>query len=154
MDRERFPEAHGTITAPFPEAVAQMPIQQNSYGIVVTRGHKEDGEVLLELARRFEGGDGAKFLGMIGSRTKRSVLFRQLREAGVAETFLETVRSPVGVLIGARSHDEIAVSIVAELISVRRLGQDSGAAWEARPSRKARQLGAVDKDSSSMDEAS
>ena len=152
--QDRFPEAAAVFAGEYAETVASLSLQANTYVVIVTRGHQEDGEVLLELARRFESGDRAKFLGMIGSRTKRSVLFRQLREAGVAETFLETVRSPVGVLIGARSHDEIAVSIVAELISVRRLGQDSGAAWEARPSRKARQLGAVDKDSSSMDEAS
>ena len=76
---------------------------------------------------------------MIGSRTKRGVLFRQLREASVGEDFLATVRSPVGMLIGARSHEEIAISIVAELISVRRTGQDAASAWQERPSRKARE---------------
>ncbi|MEE2888789.1 MAG: XdhC/CoxI family protein [Planctomycetota bacterium] len=151
---DRFPEAAEVFARDFDATVADLSLQANTYIVIVTRGHKEDGRVLHELARRFEAGDQPKFLGMIGSRTKRAVLFRQLREAGVDEAFLETVRSPVGVLIGARSHDEIAVSIVAELIAVRRLGQDSEAAWAARPPRRARQLGGSGADSSSVDEAS
>ena len=70
----------------------------------------------------------------------RGVLFRQLREEGVEESFLERVRSPVGMLIGAKTHDEIAVSIVAELISVRRLSQDAEGAWRERPPRRVRRL--------------
>jgi xanthine dehydrogenase accessory factor len=108
--------------------------------VIVTRGHKEDAAVLAAFAARFAGGDRPRFLGMIGSRTKRGVLFRQLRAEGVAEGFLATVRSPVGMLIGARSHDEIAVSIVAELISVRRLGADAEVAWENRPPRRTRRI--------------
>jgi len=151
---DRFPEAAEVFAQDFAATVADLSLQANTYIVIVTRGHKEDGRVLHELARRFEAGDRPKFLGMIGSRTKRAVLFRQLREAGVDEAFLEAVRSPVGVLIGARSHDEIAVSIVAELIAVRRLGQDSEAAWAARPPRRARQLGGSGADPSSVDEAS
>lgn len=151
---DRFPEASEVFARDFADTVRDLSLQANTYLVIVTRGHKEDGLVLQELAGRFAAGDRAKFLGMIGSRTKRAVLFRQLRAAEVDEAFLATVRSPVGVLIGARSHDEIAVSIVAELIAVRRLGQDSEAAWAARPPRRARQLGKPDSESSSMDEAS
>ena len=133
---ERFPDAAETHAAEFAEFVPEMPLAAHTYVVVVTRGHKEDGLVLGALAERFAAGDRPRFLGMIGSRTKRAVLFRQLREAGVAEDFLASVRSPVGMLIGARSHDEIAISIAAELISVRRLSQDAEAAWEARGSRK------------------
>ncbi len=135
---ERFPGASEVFAGAYAETVAGLPLQANTYLVIVTRGHREDGEVLLQLAPRFAAGDSPRFLGMIGSKTKRAVLFRQLREAGVDEAFLEAVRSPVGMLIGARSHHEIAVSIVAELISVRRLGQDAEAAWQARPSRQAR----------------
>ena len=59
----------------------------------------------------------------------------------VVEEFLATVRSPVGLCLGGRSHEEIAVAIVGELISVRRLGQDAEQAWANRPSRKARSGG-------------
>jgi len=70
---------------------------------------------------------------MIGSKTKRAVLFRHLREdPAVDEGFLAAVRSPVVLCIGARSHEEIAVAVVGELIAVRRTGQDAAAAWRAR----------------------
>ena len=137
---DRFPGASEVFAAPLAETVAQMELQANTYLVIVTRGHKEDGLVLRALADRFAQGAKPRFLGMIGSRTKRGVLFRQLRADSVAEEFLSTVRSPVGMLIGARTHDEIAVSIVGELISVRRMGQDSEQAWVDRPSRKARQI--------------
>ena len=141
--RERFPEAQGVICQAYTQTVAEMPIQANSYAVIVTRGHKEDGVVLEAFARRWGQGCRLKFLGMIGSKTKRAVLFRYLREAGVAEEFLQSVRSPVGLCLGARTHEEIAVAVVGELISVRRLGQDAGQAWRDRPSRKARALGDV-----------
>ena len=136
---DRFPGVSEVFAAPFIETVGQMELQANTYIVIVTRGHKEDGLVLRALAERFAAGAKPRFLGMIGSRTKRGVLFRQLRADGVPEEFLSMVRSPVGTLIGARTHEEIAVSIVGELISVRRLGQDSEQAWVDRPSRKARQ---------------
>lgn len=122
----RFPEAAQVLCAPFPELAATAPVRSNTYVVVVTRGHKDDGVVLAGLSRRAE---QARFVGMIGSKTKRAVLFRSLREEGVAEAWLQRVRSPVGVAIGARTHEEIAVSIVAELIRVRRVGNDAGAEW-------------------------
>ena len=127
--RERFPEAADAFSKPYPEAVAAMPIRSQTYAVVVTRGHKEDGVVLEAMAQRWADGARAKFLGMIGSKTKRAVLFRHLREHGVGEDFLAAVRTPMGVYIGAMSHEEIAVSVVAELISVRRLGEDTAAGW-------------------------
>lgn len=131
--RDRFPSAHDTVVAPFADAVAGMPIRANTYAVIVTRGHHEDGAVLEAIAARHAKGERAKFLGMIGSKTKRAVLFRHLRERGAAsEEFLASVRSPVGLCIGARSHEEIAVAVVGELISVRRTGESAEAAWRAR----------------------
>ena len=136
--RERFPEAHAALVAPFAEAVATMSIRANTYVVIVTRGHKEDGLVLAALATRAARGERCKFLGMIGSKTKRHVLFEKLREDGVTEEFLASVRSPVGLCLGGRSHEEIAVATVGELIMVRRLGQDASQAWaqRQRPSKK------------------
>jgi xanthine dehydrogenase accessory factor len=59
---------------------------------------------------------------MIGSRAKRAQVFAELERRGVPSTFLEAVRTPMGIPIGARTHEEIAVSVVAELIRVRRQG--------------------------------
>jgi xanthine dehydrogenase accessory factor len=134
---ERFPEASEARVEELPAAVAAMPIRANTYCVVVTRGHKEDGVVLEALGRRFARGDKVKFLGMIGSRTKQAILWKHLRAAGVADEFLATVRTPMGSYIGARSHEEIAVSVVAELIAVRRLGEDLAATWARKPKKGA-----------------
>ena len=93
------------------------------YVVVATRGHDQDDVVLRAL---FEAGALPKYLGMIGSRSKKVQVFDLLRAAGVSETFLDLVRTPMGLPIGARSHEEIAVSVVAEMIAVRRLGDGSG----------------------------
>ena len=136
--RERFPEAAATLAAPLEQAVTDMPIRANTYCVVVTRGHKEDGLVLEALARRAEGGQRPRFVGMIGSKTKQALLWKRLRAAAVAEDFLGFVRTPMGACIGARSHEEIAVSVVSELIAVRRLGHDLGASWAGHKSKKPR----------------
>ncbi|MFM1870802.1 MAG: hypothetical protein RL398_224 [Planctomycetota bacterium] len=140
----RFPEAHETLVAPYPDAVGRMPIRKNSYAVVVTRGHKEDGLVLQQLGARFAAGDRLRFLGMIGSKTKQALLWKHLRSAGVGEDFLSTVRTPMGAYLGGRSHEEIAVSVVAELIAVRRLGHDLAGTWSEKAGTKRRQEGLRD----------
>src|SRR5690606_15345558 len=140
---ERFPEAVGTLAVPYLRATAEMPIRANTYVVIVTRGHKEDGVVLRGLEERWRTGQRPRFLGMIGSKTKRAVLFRKLREEGCGdEEFLGVIRSPVGLCIGARTHEEIAVAVVGEMIAVRRTGEDAGAAWQQRrrPSAAPRQV--------------
>ena len=142
--KERFPEAHDTIAAPYADLVAKMPIRQNSYGIVVTRGHKEDGHVLEVLGRRFAAGEKLRFLGMIGSTTKQALLWKHLRAQGIGDDFLATVRTPMGAYLGGKTHEEIAVSVVAELIAVRRLGQDLAGTWAGRKKEKGRREGVRD----------
>ena len=71
----------------------------------------------------YEAGAQPRYLGMIGSKAKRAQVVAKLTATGVAPEFLERVRSPMGLPIGARTHEEIAVSVVAEMIAVRRLGQ-------------------------------
>jgi xanthine dehydrogenase accessory factor len=128
----RFPEARETLTLPFAEAVERMPIRTNSYAVVVTRGHRDDGNVLEALGRRFAKGQRLRFLGMIGSKTKQALLWKHLRAQGIGDDFLQTVRTPMGAYVGGKSHEEIAVSVVAERIAVRRLGPVLAAAGEAR----------------------
>ena len=133
---DRFPEAAAALAAPLPQAVAEMPIRANTYCVVVTRGHREDGIVLEALAQRVAAGNRPRFIGMIGSRTKQAVLWKHLRSAGVAPEFLDLVRTPMGGFIGARSHEEIAVSVASELIAVRRLGHDLAGSWAGKPRRE------------------
>lgn len=142
--RERFPEAHDVVARPYGEAIVAMPIRANSYAVVVTRGHREDGFVLEALGRRFAAGERLRFLGMIGSKTKQALLWKHLRALGIGDEFLATVRTPMGAYVGGKSHEEIAVSVVAELIAVRRLGHDLAAQWEGRKRIRARGEGVRD----------
>lgn len=117
--RDRHPDANDHLTGSFPELAAQLAPADRHFLVVCTRGHDRDGDVLAALS---EAGCTPRYLGMIGSRAKRATLFAQLGERGVPEAFLEKVQSPMGIPIGARSHEEIAVSVVAEMIRIRRLG--------------------------------
>lgn len=122
-DREAFvtpeaqPQADERLHGPFDELAARIAPADGLYVLAVTRGHDQDGTVLRAL---FESGCRPRFLGMIGSERKKVELFRQLRAAGVADEFLARVRTPMGLPIGARTHEEIAVSVVSEMIAVRR----------------------------------
>jgi len=120
--KERHPDADETLCAEFDELARRILPADDRYVLAVTRGHDKDGEVLEALWRA---GARPKYLGMIGSRAKRVQVFEKLRRRGVDAAFLEYVRTPMGLPIGARTHEEIAVAVVAELVQVRRLGSTS-----------------------------
>lgn len=127
--RERHPDAAETRCAPMAELARSVAPAEGWYLVIVTRGHDEDGDVLQAL---HAAGCSPKYLAMIGSRAKRVQLFDKLESAGVPRAFLETVKSPMGLPIGARTHEEIAVSVVAEMIRVRRNGGEEPPAPRAR----------------------
>lgn len=114
---ERHPEADETRAGSFAELARAIAPANGWYLVVVTRGHDQDGDVLRELHRA---GCAPRYLAMIGSKAKRVKLFGELESQGVPRAFLERVKSPMGLAIGARTHEEIAVSVVAEMIQVRR----------------------------------
>ncbi len=111
---ERFPMA-GEIHTSFEDAFAKIRPNASCYLVIVTRGHKDDMRV-LEWAVRTP----ARYIGMIGSRRKVISVYKALEKSGVAAEKLEGVFAPVGLEIGALTPEEIAVSITAELIAVRR----------------------------------
>lgn len=114
---ERFPGAHCIVCGRYDELPVEE-ITQDDYIVVVTRGHKNDREA-LEWALKTD----ACYIGMIGSRTKRDMIYDALRAKGVSQERIDFVHSPIGLPLGGRSPGEIAVSITAELISERvRLG--------------------------------
>jgi xanthine dehydrogenase accessory factor len=92
-------------------------IDGHSYIVIVTRGHQHDG-IVLEQAVRTE----ARYIGMIGSKRKTMTLLQNLRDKGVPQERLDRVYAPIGVSIGAVTAEEIALSIVSELVKIRRLG--------------------------------
>ena len=113
------PQADSYFCGSWKEAVAQVAPAAHHYLVVVTRGHRDDADVLMEIARQ---GCLPKYLGMIGSRAKKATLDRILLDEGVDLEFLAGVRTPIGLEVGAKSSGEIAVSLVAELVRLRRLG--------------------------------
>ena len=125
--KARFPMAAET-RVDYPDAAARtIPIDRATYVLVMTRSHADDRQILHELWRR---GATPRYVGMIGSGTKARLTFEQLLVAGVDREWLKRIRTPVGLRLGARTADEIAVSIVAELIAVRR-GRNEGR-WNVR----------------------
>lgn len=113
-NKERFPDADEIHVVPFSEAFDRITVSDSSYLTIVTRGHTFD-RVVLEAALHTE----PAYVGMIGSRKKRELIYAALRDNGIPEEKIASVHSPVGVDIDAETPEEIAVSIVAELIKAR-----------------------------------
>lgn len=110
----RFPDAREVVQMEFAGALDRLPIDKASYMVIVTRGHAHDKTVLAQCLRSEAG-----YIGMIGSKRKKAVVFEKLLEEGFTRQDLARVHSPIGIDIGAETPEEIGVSIVAELISVR-----------------------------------
>ena len=129
--RERFPEAIEIVAEPIPDWLERADIPTTAYVVIVTRGHQHDLAALRTLAAR-----DLKYVGLIGSRAKVARIFNALADEGVPADQLERVHTPIGLNIGAVTPAEIAVSILAELIAVRRGVDVSGLSMKAlRPDR-------------------
>ncbi len=113
---ERFPEAELILAEDFHQAFSKLKIDKSGYIVIVTRNHQND-ELVLELAL----GTQAKYIGMIGSKNKNKTIFSHLLTKGISQELLDKVHAPIGLEIHAQTVEEIAVSILAEIIKVRRL---------------------------------
>ena len=111
---ERFPEANETIAEDIASVTKRLDVNSASYIVIVTRGHQQDTKV-LEWAVRTPAG----YIGMIGSKRKIHTAFADLKTKGITQEQLDRVHSPIGLPIGAETPEEIAVSIMAEIIQVR-----------------------------------
>ncbi len=114
-NKERFPEASEIICDNFGQAIEQLTTHRNTYIAIITRGHKFD-EFILE---RIINSD-AKYIGMIGSKRKVLTAYKHLVGKGISQERLSRVYAPLGLDIRAVTAEEIGISIVAELIRVRR----------------------------------
>jgi xanthine dehydrogenase accessory factor len=117
-NRDRFPEADEILFEDFPDIFTQLKIDKSSYLVVVTRSHLSD-KAVLEWAV----GTEAAYIGMIGSKKKVATIFSSLRSKGICDESLNNVHAPIGLDIDAETPEEIAVSILAEIIKVRRAAQ-------------------------------
>lgn len=113
--RERFPEADEVTVDDISAWLHRAEFPANAYAVVVTRGHRHDLEALRALAAR-----DLRYVGLIGSRAKVKRIYDALLQEGMPPECLARVHAPIGLDIGAVSPEEIAVSILAELIAVRR----------------------------------
>jgi xanthine dehydrogenase accessory factor len=116
-NRKRFPAADNVLVEDFESVFEKIDINKNSYIVIVTKGHKSD-EIVLEKALKTD----AKYIGMIGSKRKTLTILKKLNERGIPQETLSRVYSPIGISIGAVTPEEIALSIVCELVKIRRLG--------------------------------
>ena len=111
---QRFPMAQDVFTS-YEQAFEKIQPNASTYLVIVTRGHKEDMRVLAWAVRT-----QARYIGMIGSKRKVLSVYKALEKEGYRPDEFERVYAPMGLEIGALSPEEIAISIVAELIAVRR----------------------------------
>lgn len=121
LTAERFPRAHmlrriESFAAPLAPAFGAPPIDPGPQdcALILTRKPEIDKEMLASLLRTRAG-----YIGLIGSKTKRDGIFSSLREDGFSEADLARVHAPIGLAIGARTPEEIAISILAEIVAVR-----------------------------------
>lgn len=113
-NRELFPEADEVIVADIAQGVREFPISPSTAVVIATRGHKQDSVALREAIR-----SAAGYLGMVSSRRKLALIYLQLLEEGISPERLQSVHAPIGLDIGARTPEEIALSIMAEILMVR-----------------------------------
>ena len=112
---ERFPEADIILAEDFEKVFAKLNIKKTGIIVVITREHKYD-ELVLEQALSTPAG----YIGMLGSKTKNKTVFSNLLAKGIPQKQLDRVHAPIGLEINAKTPEEIAVSILAEIIKTRR----------------------------------
>jgi len=122
-NHERFPEADQVFAEEYEEVFPKLPIRDTSYVVIVTRGHRDDMRVM-----RWAVGTNAKYIAMIGSKRKVIGVVKELEKEGIPREAFERTFAPMGLDIGAITPEEIAVSIVAEMIAMRRAPESD---WRA-----------------------
>lgn len=112
---ERYPEAEKTLNTDFSSSFKELNISKWSFIVIVTYGHQAD-KVVLEEALKTP----ARYIGMIGSKSKNQAVYASLKSRGVTEEQISRVYAPIGTRINAHTPEEIAVSILGQMIQVRR----------------------------------
>jgi xanthine dehydrogenase accessory factor len=122
-NRERFPEADEVMSAEYEEIFPRLVVNESSYIVIVTRGHRDDMRVL-----RWAAGTPARYVAMIGSKRKVINVVKELEKDGIPRAAMERIFAPMGFEIGAISPEEISISVAAEMIAMRRM---AGGEWRS-----------------------
>jgi len=112
----RFPDCN-VLAENFAEALREMPLGSSTYVVVITRGHEHDVDCLAEILKK-----DTAYVGLIGSRRRVRIVLEVLGNEGIPPERLKNVFTPIGIPVGAETPEEIALSIVSELVCVRRKG--------------------------------
>jgi xanthine dehydrogenase accessory factor len=131
---ERFPMAEHVLFGEIGEMLDSITLDQTAHVVLVSRGHRQD-----EIALRHAVVHPTGYLGMIGSRRRTAVVLAHLAEEGFDQAALDAVSTPIGLDIGAETPEEIALSILAEIVMLRR-----GASGVRMRSYRVSSIGAVD----------
>lgn len=113
-NRENFPQVDRVCCMGVSEAFEQLEFPKSAWYVIVTRGHQHDYECLKNILRR-----KSSYVGMIGSRKKVRDTFEKLKKEGFTDEQIQSVHAPIGLPIGANTPEEIAVSILAEMVQER-----------------------------------
>jgi xanthine dehydrogenase accessory factor len=131
-NKQRFPMADKVLAQPFRETLRNWPVDRDTYIVLVTRGHSHDVECLLEVIN-----SPAHYIGMIGSKRRVKAVFELLEKGQEFDPArFDRVYAPIGLDIGAETPTEIALSIIAEIINIRRGGRASSLSDVLREDRR------------------
>ncbi len=117
---DRFPDAASLLVEEYESAFSKLNIDEDSYIVIYTTGHVVDEQCLY-----FATGTKARYIGMIGSKRKAKEVRQRLLQKGISQQQLDRVHSPIGIEIGGETPEEIAISILAEIIKVKRTSGSS-----------------------------
>ena len=114
-NRDNIPDANEFVITGFESGFSNVPVDKNTYLVIATRGHNHD-LVALKAALRTEAG----YIGLLGSKRKKALLFKTLKDEGFSQTDVDRIITPIGLPIGSVTPEEIAISIMAQIIKYRR----------------------------------
>ncbi|MEX2571893.1 MAG: XdhC family protein [Gemmatimonadota bacterium] len=145
--QERFPEATRLVRADFSDPFREVQLGRGTHLVLVTRGHKYDYDALRDVLMR---GADLAYIGMVGSQRRVRAALEQLHREGIPRDGLERIFAPIGLDIEAETPEELAISIAAELIRVRRGG--TGASLRDSTRVMQRWIGAAERTGNTNDE--
>jgi xanthine dehydrogenase accessory factor len=114
-NRDNVPDANETVVIDFEKVLSKVSVDQNTYIVIATRGHNHDLDALKVAL-----GTKARYIGLLGSKRKKALLFKTLKEEGSAQRDVDRIITPVGLSINSVTPEEIAISIMAQIIKYRR----------------------------------
>ncbi|SHE56675.1 xanthine dehydrogenase accessory factor [Tissierella praeacuta DSM 18095] len=117
LTKERFPLAKELILGSIDERLRNYKIDNNTYIVIVSRGHKSDERALLEVIN-----SNAKYIGVMGSKGKVMTMMDKIRNSGITEENINKIYAPIGLKISSGSPEEIAMSIMAEILLIKNNG--------------------------------